>query len=140
MNFKPKSEAELNSFEIFPKGEYDFNVVKAVEKISKAGNQMIELELDIYAPNGSKARVFDYLLENVAYKLKHFCESVGLHDEYEDGNITTDMCRNRAGKCTIIVKQDKTGEYPDKNEVKDYCKQSIPTDPLDDINQEEIPF
>ena len=137
MNFTPKKDEELNRFDVFPKGKYDFEVVKAIDETSKAGNSMIKLEIDIYAPNGNKSRVFDYLLESMAFKLKHFCQSVGLHDEYETGNITADVCRNRTGKCSIVVKQDKTGEYPDKNEVRDYCKIEKK---VDDINSEDLPF
>lgn len=137
MNFTPKKDEELNSFDVFPKGEYDFEVVKAVDETSKAGNTMIKLEIDIFAPNGKKSRVFDYLLESLAYKLKHFCQAVGLHDEYEEGNINADMCFNRSGKCIISIKHDKTGNYPDKNEVRDYCKIEKK---IDDINSEDLPF
>ena len=127
----------MNSFEVFPKGEYDFEVIKAIDEISKAGNPMIKLEIDIFAPDSCKSRVFDYLLESIAYKLKHFCEAVKLHNEYETGNITADMCSGRSGRCVISIKHDKTGEYPDKNEVRDYCKIEKK---VDDINSEDLPF
>lgn len=137
MNFVPRKEEELNTFEIFPKGEYDFTVVKADDGVSKVGNPMIKLALDIYAPNGKKSRVFDYLLESLAYKLKHFCDTVGLSQEYESGIIVSDMCINRTGRCTIGIQHDKTGEYSDKNVVRDYCKAEKE---IDDINSEELPF
>ena len=140
MIFKPKSEAEVNAFEIFPAGEYDFDIIKASDEVSSKGNEMIKLELDIYAQNGNKTRVFDYLLENVAYKLKHFCDCTGLVKEYEEGVLNAAMCKGKSGKCLLIIQKDKTGEYPDKNAVKDYCKKEKSGMNLDDINEEELPF
>ena len=141
MKFTPKSDAEINTFDLFPSGEYDFDVIKAFDETSKAGNDMIKLELDVYAANGKKTRVFDYLLENLAYKLKHFCESVGLVREYEEGRLSADMCKNRSGKCKLDIQKDKSGEYPDKNIVKDYCKQTNEGVPnFDDIDEKELKF
>lgn len=147
MRFTPKKDEELNSFDLFPKGEYDFAVIKSFDEVSKAGNTMIKLELDIYSENGGRTRIFDYILESIPHKLKHFCQTAGLEKEYETGDITADMCRNRTGRCLVVVKQDKSGEYPDKNEIKDYCKpeqnqekQAEKKMNLDDINEEELPF
>lgn len=137
MKFLPKKDEELNSYDVFPKGEYDFTIITASNETSKAGNSMIKLELDIYASSGKKSRVFDYLLETIAYKLKHFCQAVGLHEEYDAGDIVADMCFNRSGRCIIGIQSDKTGEYSDKNIVRDYCKTEKK---VDDINEEAIPF
>ena len=147
MRFAPKKDEELNSFDLFPKGAYDFAVIKSFDEVSKAGNAMIKLELDIYSENGGRTRIFDYILESIPHKLKHFCQTTGLEKEYETGDITADMCRNRTGRCLVVVKQDKSSEYPDKNEIKDYCKpeqnkekQAENKMNLDDINEEELPF
>ncbi len=139
MNFSHKKEEEVNTFDVFPKGEYDFDVVKAQDATSKAGNSMIKLEIDIYAQNGKKSRVFDYLLESIAYKLKHFCDAVGLVKEYESDCITADMCSGRSGRCKIEIQADKTGEYSDKNVVRDYCKKIVVDTNLD-ISSEDLPF
>lgn len=149
MNFKPKNDDELNTFDLFPAGEYDFEVVKAVDDTSKSGNEMIKLEIDVYAISGKKTRVYDYLLESMDYKLKHFCEATGLLREYEAGDLTADMCKNRSGRCKLIIRVDAKGVYPEQNVIKDYCKQSIASshkpkdglqDSLDDISEESIPF
>lgn len=147
MNFKPKSDDELNTFDLFPTGEYDFDVIKAIDDTSKAGNDMIKLELDVYATNGKRTRVFDYLLESLSYKLKHFCEATGLAKEYESGDLSAEMCKNRAGRCVLGIQKDKSGEYPDKNFVKDYCKQTsthpTPQDGMpdfSDVEEKDIPY
>ncbi len=135
MNFKPKKDAELNEkYEqtLLPVGEYDFTVTKAVDCTSKNGNEMIKLELNIHIPEGGKTKVYDYLLESMPHKLKHFCEAVNLVAQYEAGNITAVLCKGLSGRCLIDIKVDKTGVYPDSNVVKDYCKR--------DIDSSEIPF
>lgn len=143
MRFAPKNDNELNNFDLFPAGEYDFSVIKAEDETSKAGNEMIKIEIDIYSSAGTKTRVFDYLLEAIAYKLKHFCQAVGLEKEYEEGTLTANMCCNRSGRCLVLIQKDKSGEYPDKNVIKDYCKSkkiSVASKMNLDIDDSEIPF
>ena len=139
MNFKPKTEAEVSTYELFPAGEYDFDVIKATDVVSSKGNEMIKLELDIYAANGNKTRVFDYLLEVLAYKLKHFCDCVGLTKEYEEGRLNAAMCKGKAGRCKLGIDKDKTGEYTDKNVIKDYIKSDSIIN-LEDISEEDLKF
>lgn len=128
MNFAPKTEEELNANNIFKKGIYDFEVYRAVDKISKSGNEMIELELKVFASDGEQTHVFDYLLEAMGYKLKHFCEATGLSDIYQSGNLTADMCSGRAAKCTLEI-EPKTSNYAEKNKVKDYHPADMATAP-----------
>ena len=50
--------------ETLPEGVYDFVVVDAIEKQSQNGNPMIELQLMVNGPDGSKnggIRIFDHL-------------------------------------------------------------------------------
>lgn len=128
MKFTPRSDEELSK--AFPKGEYPFEVVGAVDKTSKSGNDMIELNLAIYHPNGKQARVFDYLLEVMEFKLKHFCQAVGLLHLYEKGTFGADDAFGRSGKCIIDIQPAKDG-YPEKNIVKDYVK--LPEDKQSEV-------
>lgn len=131
LNFTPKTEEELNKSVLLQKGEYDFEVMKAEEALSKSGNDMIKLTLKVYGPNGETAHVYDYLLVAMEFKLKHFCDSVGLVAEYESGQLTADMCGGRAGRCKLAVETDASGKYDDKNVVKDYVASFGPV-PADD--------
>ncbi|QGH73422.1 MAG: protein of unknown function DUF669 [Podoviridae sp. cty5g4] len=134
MNFRPMKDDEVsNSYVtiLAPAGEYDFVVKKAVDSVSKSGNEMIKLEIEIHPIEG-KIKVYDYLLEAMSFKLKHFCDAVGLTKEYESGSITAAMCSGRAGRCLIDIEVDKTGTYHDKNVVKDYCKA--------DVDLSDVPF
>ena len=57
MRFAPVSEEIAAG--CLPKGEYDAVVNSAVEKTSKAGNPMIELELTVYGQAGAEVKVKD---------------------------------------------------------------------------------
>lgn len=120
MKFTAKTDKEIGSMGLLPKGEYDFEVSKATDEISKEkGNEMIKLTLGVYSISGDKVTVLDYILEAMAYKLKHFCDAVGLAKEYAEGHITADMCVNRSGRCKVGI-EPETEKYSAKNTVKDY--------------------
>lgn len=119
MNFTPKTEKELSN--LFPEATYDFEIVEARDTLSKNENDMIELKVVIY--NGDKTiRIFDYLLEAIAYKLRHCADACGLLSQYETGTLKGEMFVGKTGKCKVVIKVDKDGKYPDKNEIKDYVK------------------
>lgn len=121
LEFQPKSEEELKKTILLPDGEYDFDVTGAEEAVSKtSGKEMIKLTLKVYALDGNTTPVYDYLLSSLEYKIKHFCDTAGLQTEYQMGILTADMCLNRCGKVKLGIQKDKTGQYEDKNVVKDY--------------------
>jgi hypothetical protein len=123
MQFKPKTEQELKdelALNLLPKGDYDFEVLDATDTLSKAGNEMIKLKLRVYDKQGKGVIVFDYLLESMAYKFKHFCDTVGLSSQYEAGKVIGEECIGKAGVLEIIIQEDKTGQYGPRNSVKDY--------------------
>lgn len=118
MKFQPKTENEIANENLIEPGEYDFEVVAAFDKVSKSGNDMIELKLRVFA---ERERVInDFLLEKIAYKLRHFAEATGLLDTYNSGDLIADDCVGKAGRVKIGIQKDKTGAYPDKNTVNDY--------------------
>jgi hypothetical protein len=118
MQFEPKTEDELSVGMLLPDGVYDFEVVDAAERLSKKGNAMMVVNLMVYAQDGSTRYVRDYLMEAIAYKLRHFCAATGLLGAYNDGVLTSDMCAGRAGKVKIVT-ETQDGFAP-RNAVKDY--------------------
>lgn len=121
MDFTPKDEKDLKKFELLPADSiYDFEVLEATDRVSKSGNEMIEINLGLYITDKIGHRIYDYLLSQMEAKLRHFCDTTGLLREYENGTLTAAMCKGRAGKCKIGIKTDKNGEYADRNFVKDY--------------------
>jgi cobalamin biosynthesis protein CbiG len=120
MKFQPKTAEEIAREDLLPKGEYDFEVVTAEEKTSKTGNEMIALNIRVFSGTTGANFVRDFLLEKIAYKLRHFCEATGLLPKYENGTLTADDCEGKVGRLKLVVKEDKTGTYPPQNSVADY--------------------
>jgi hypothetical protein len=130
MRFEPKSADEIAMDSLLPEGVYPFEVMQATDKISQAGNEMIELKLVVFGDE-STPHVFDYLLEKLAYKLRHFAETTGLLAAYEAGELTAEMCLNKEGYCKLAV--EKKAGYDPRNTVKDYVvkdKTAATQDPL----------
>lgn len=147
MKFTPKSEKEIQDENLFPAGVYPFEVVKAEDETSKSGNEMIHLKLRVFS--GARTQfVDDYLLESMAYKLRHAAVTLGLESEYESGRIAASDFEGKEGYLKLIIKKDKKGEYPDKNAVGDYVeepKSSGPATPKagtggEDDASDDIPF
>lgn len=119
MRFTPKTEEEVAN--IIPEGRYKFIVEEAADKVSKSGNEMIELKLRIHGPR--EKIVFDYLLEVMDYKLRHFCDAADLLHKYDNSSLMATDCIGKSGECLIVI-DDKNISYPPKNAVKDYIKKS----------------
>lgn len=127
MKFKPKTEKELAEENMIAPGDYGFEVLNAVSKPSRAGNDMIELTLRVFVGESSR-QLNDWLLESVAYKLFHFCAYTGLQKEYSAGTLTAEDCLGKTGFLTVGIqkgkkKDDGSGDvWPDRNSVKDYIR------------------
>lgn len=121
MKFNPKSEQELEASLLIPQGIYDFEVIKAEDTVSKSGNDMIKLQLKVWDKEGKVHILFDYLLEQMHFKLRHFAEYTGMLDKYELGCFEASDCVHRCGQAEVIV-QEAQGNFPTRNSVKDYVK------------------
>lgn len=125
MKVTPKTEKEVSEENLLPEGVYDFEIMEAVEKLSKGGNDMIALKIAVYGPNGNARYVFDYLLEveGMSYKIRHAADACGILEKYEAGEVTADDFKNKTGKLKLFIQKGKDG-YADKNSVRDYIKRS----------------
>lgn len=122
MKFTPKTEKEINEANLLPAAFYDFTVSEAEEQVSKSQNEMIVLKLDVYGPEGSIKRITDYLAntDKGQFKIRHFCDSVGLMQDYDAGTLTAEICIQRSGKCKVSI-QPEDDKYPAKNIIRDYA-------------------
>lgn len=100
-------------------GVYPFEVIAASEVLSQNGNEMIKLKLAVFGADGQQVHVFDYLLEKLAYKIRHFCEHTGMLDKYEKGTLSELDCEGKAGYVQLGIDPAK-GIFMPKNSVKDY--------------------
>src|SRR5574343_548988 len=125
MKFKPMTEDEIVSATLLEAGEYPFEVLAASEEISKAGNEMIRIKLAVFGPDSKQAHVYDYLMEKMAFKLRHFCETTGLLARYEAGTLSELDCEGKTGMVKLSIEAGN-GTYNAKNVVKDYVKPEVP--------------
>lgn len=142
MKVTPKTDKQISEANLMPGGIYDFEIGTATDEVSKSGNEMIKVDLTVFDAQGNKRFIFDYLLDAVAFKIKHAAEACGLLDKYEAGLIVAEDFIGKSGKVKIKIQKDKTGQYADKNVVADYVVDKDPketksvTKELDD----SIPF
>jgi hypothetical protein len=142
MKFEPKSEADIKKANLLPDGTYDATIGTAEDTISSKGNEMIKLDVTVYDKNGNTRFIYDYLLEALAYKLRHAAEACGLLDEYAKGTLEA---QDFIGKsCKVKVKIDsKNPDFPPKNVINDYItpdKSFIPKSVDEVLGEEKIPF
>lgn len=112
MNITPLSEQEARDLRAPLKpGNYPFTVLSAEEGQSQNGNQMITLKLFIISPTGKEWKVMDWLLPSgtMAWRLRHFCKSVGRMAEYESGNLNTEGWKGVSGMAKVGNKIDDNG-------------------------------
>lgn len=143
MKVTPKTEDELRSNNLIPEGIYNFEILEAVEKLSKSGNEMIELKLGLWDKSGIMRIVFDYLLDAMEHKLRHFCVVTGLEDKYQSEQITAEDCLNKSGKVHLVIQKGKGKpdgtKYPDRNSVQDYVSSESDVK-KDNFNDDDLPF
>ena len=124
MRFIPKTseelEAERPAFEPWPVGEYDFEIVKAEDTVSKSsGREMLALNIKIFNSDGEYRFVNDYIVDNATWKLHQLARAVGLDAEYDSGNIEAYMLENKVGRAKIKIKPAQ-GDFPAGNQVGEY--------------------
>lgn len=152
-NLTPMTEEELNAFDVIQEGIYDFEVLKSERQTSKSGNPMAKLQINVWDTNGKSTVIFDYLVfSSVKFctrKIKHFCESAGIVEDYLKGNIREELER-LSGKVHIgvqdIMPNPTGGYYPAKNVVIDYVTKDnashsgAPKPESEEFLNDSIPF
>lgn len=121
MKFKPKTERELSEANLWPVGEYSFEILEAEEKQDKNGNDMLALKVKVFKDNGASQNIFDYVSGAwMEFKLRHLAEVCGQLTEYESGELESYNFVGKTGTCKVGISKDKTGQYDDRNDIKDY--------------------
>jgi hypothetical protein len=147
MQFQPKTEKEIAEQGLWPKGEYDFEVVKAERAVSgpqskSPGTEFIKLNMRIFNQGGAFKFVNAILHPAMDAQLRHFCVVGKLLEQYETGSLVAEDCADVSGRLKLRVK-DAEGNFPAKNEVSDYivpkveeaapASTSTPPPPDDDV-------
>lgn len=102
MKFEVLSDEQLNK-PMYEPGIYWFIVKKVTEKISKAGNNMFQIEILVNFGNGMTLMLYDYLLctKEASWKISQFCTSIGKEGLYKTGNMEPIDILEQRGKCEL---------------------------------------
>lgn len=106
---------------ILTSGKADFEILKAVEKKSKAQNDMIELNIRLWDCEGKQTSVFDYFLTDnkSVWKIRSLCDAIAKPQWYgEDAELTVEKLVGQSGKCKIVL--ERNDEYGDRMKIKSY--------------------
>jgi hypothetical protein len=156
MQFTPKTDSQFEQEEkerkerfLWPAGTIvDYEISSALEKLSKKGNQMIEVGVIIYNDKGENQQIVDYIGEWNLFKLKHICEANGMIERYEAGHVSDTDLYYKTGKAKIGIQKgqqkDDGSFYADKNFIQDYLKDAVgkkvETKKSDDVFFDDVPF
>ena len=117
-SYTAAAEGESPTKTVLPAGTYSYVVEDAVEKMSRAGNEMIELRLKVGDDDAGYGKCWEYLVfsERAAWKIDQFLASVGRPTSPGDNvEIETDDLIGLEGQAEITVGKNNKGE--DRNEV-----------------------
>ena len=122
-------EAKQNEiFKNLKEGVASFVVMSAKEDRSKAGNDMLTLDLECIDADGTKGNVRTWLL--LPHIIKHFCESVGSPEQYFTGKLSASFCQGKTGLCKLKMGKERKGKdkegndkiWPARIELDDFVK------------------
>jgi hypothetical protein len=133
MKFEPKSEKDFQGLNLFPEGEYGFQVTNAADDVSKkSGRDMIVLDVLLFNNDGSNRKVRDWLVPGTIYgdkKIFEFAKSAGILALYESGTFGAQDCVDKTGFAKVAIEKGKPdpkgGTYPDKNVIRWYISKPV---------------
>ena len=148
MTFEYNPKEVKTDYPVLPNGEYESEVVDAVQTVSKtSGNDMIKLVLCLYGNEGEQVRVYDYIVNPTAlWKLKSICRCCDL--EF-DGILDEQLLVGMRMRVLTKVEPERVVDgktYSERNSIVKYVsgigKQTTVTDPpvaADDKDVQPLP-
>jgi len=128
MGIKHTYSGEDQKFDVLAAGTYPATIISAVEKVSKSGNDMIELILETKGGN----HIYDYLVfvENAAFRVDAFISAIGKAPQKgKEVELTADELVGVELNIEVEI-EPANGSYAAKNKVARYIAvgESIPKD------------
>ncbi len=124
MKFQAKTEKQIIADSLWPKGEYDFEVVNAEPAKSgpqskNPGTEFIKLNVRLWNADGATRFVKGTLHPSMEFQLRHFCDAGGLLAKYDTGTLSHLDCIGVSGKLKLKI-VDEQDNFPAKNEIADF--------------------
>ena len=98
------------------------------KSIKNRGKPMVKVKLCVHGKDFD-VHVYDYFADWFSeWKLKHFCESVGIEDDYQNGEVdpTRNAWQGKEGFVDLRI-EEASGNYSEKNTVEDYKEDNSDT-------------
>jgi len=149
MQFKPKTQEEIDADGLIAKGDYPATILLCEEQTSRAEqakaqsegrepeSNMFKVKVGVYATAGDRQEwITDYIMSDSG-KLKQFAEACGLGDSYQKGTLEAEQFDGRDLIVKVGIekpkpkdKADPDGEkWPAKNRIDAYVsKDAKPAD------------
>lgn len=146
LNYRRVSEEEDQRRGLIDKGEYTFQVAAIEQKRTSNGKyDMLAVDLIVWDITNRERKLKDWIVfaEEMDWKFRHFCKSLGLLQQYEEGSIEVQHFPGKKGKVKVGQKdgQTKDGDTRLVNFVMDYLNDSGNTaSNSDTFKDDEIPF
>ena len=99
-------------------------VASAVERLSKAGNEMLEVKMTMYDAYGNKNPVNDYLLktDNTRWKTIAFMKSIGMYDKLSEGKVDIKDIIDAKGLAINEYEKAKKVDSDGNEKDVEYCR------------------
>lgn len=124
-SYTPRTDEEWQLLNLLPEGKYFFKTIEVEESKTKNGDPMLVLKNLVTAPNGQERTIKDWLIANdeMGYKIKHYCDAVGLEAVYMAGQFNANSCKDKTGFLEIKIAP-ANGGYGPSNKVKSYVSKN----------------
>ena len=134
-----KAEIERDASWTLPDGTYSFVVKEAADAISKKGNDMIAIKLQVDDGKSNTIEVRDWLA--FAKKCRDFCRAVGLQRKLEADpfELLAHECVGLVGRLKLTTNENgfnMVDEYVEREPPKAKTLEDLPADAATD----DIPF
>ena len=136
MQFSNFTQEEILHEDRMGPGTYDYQGSEASEQVSKAGNAMLKVVLNVTSEQGNSIQIHDYLVANVRWKLKQFALSCGLELKLKSGELGELDVIHKSGRCEVVLEKSDKGEFL---KVKKYIK-TTGEDIVEPLEEDDIPF
>lgn len=153
-----EADAMKERFQLLNDGEYEATIKKVVHRPSAKGNDMFEIDLDVYDESGKPNPIKDYWVftPKMMWKVIRGCDSAGVSKEYEEKKLCPELLKDlnvrvmvKTQEGSVIPPEKLNGkpfgsQYPTKNTIDDYIKrgdQGAPSRPaMPKVGGGDIPF
>ena len=122
---------DMSAFQIIEPGEGSFKILKAEEKQSRQGNNMMEVTMTLTNTRGQSTLYREYIVssddpiqnKSTATKIYNILNAIGRADVYGMPLIDRHL-QHGSGKCIIKTQKSDDERYPDKSVVSQYISRT----------------